>query len=140
MTRIKVREVFKIMEETQQEEPGASGFASDGAALEWARDLDALSVSAWLMWKRGEQHPPLVRSIHVVGLSPETERAHTHDWYPMAEAALQWANIAAPPVLPVHRYDTATGRAIRRRTGRLGLDLQPLPGSVRRWYPPGTTV
>jgi len=92
-----------------------AGFTSDHACIDIAAGVADRAVGEWRMWKvgRAPEGLRLIRTVIAAGLD---KYPHRREWWPLVEAAMQWASLSLPGKMnAVNDYRTTGARVIRAR-------------------------
>jgi hypothetical protein len=111
---------------------GPVGFTSDHACVDMAAGVADRAVGEWRMWKigRAPEGLRLIRTVIAAGLD---RYPHRREWWPLVEAAMQWAKLGLPGKLnAVHDYRTAGARVIRARRPTPEARLRKLAAAQSR--------
>lgn len=105
------------------EELVVSGFTSDGAAVDFARDLAYQHVGYHEAVRLGYELPPAQRPAMAVLARHLRERPHHQAFYPGAMDALHTLGVKLPPSPDVYDYRTSRGRDLREQHERHPWDV-----------------
>jgi len=136
----RIRMLVTVFDDTGEIEDGPVGFTSDRACIEMAAGVADRAVGAWRMWKVGKA-PDGLRLVRTVIANGLDRYPHRREWWPMVEAAMQWAELDLPGKMnAVHDYRTQGARVIRARRITPAARVQALAAAQARAEAAGSDV